>query len=161
MNDHIWNVPAQRPSAAAARRTILQQHERIRALLDRARDVAERALDGEPQAADAVASAIGDIHATLEIHLTFEEKVLVSFLEDDLPLGPQRAQALREDHAQQRATLSQLHREAMAAPLLPTLAAKLAFLTSWLLADMVEEERTLLTSDVVREDTVAVDQSDG
>jgi hypothetical protein len=161
MNDHIWNVPAQRPSAAAARRTILQQHERIRVLLDHARAVAEHALDGDPQDPDAVASAIGDIHATLEIHLTFEEKVLVSFLEDDLPLGPPRAQALREEHAKQRATLSQIHREAMEAPLLPTLAAKLAFLTSWLLADMVEEERSLLTSEIIREDSIAVDQSDG
>jgi len=161
MTDHIWNVPAQRPSAEGARRTILQQHERIRVLLDHARLVAERALDGDPQDPDAVASAIGDIHTTLEIHLTFEEKVLVAFLEDDLPLGPGRAQALREEHAKQRATLSQIHREAVKAPYLPTLAAKLALLTTWLLDDMIEEERSLLTSEVVREDVVAVDQSDG
>jgi hypothetical protein len=161
MVDHIWTVPTTRPTAEAARRTILQQHQRIRALLDHARTTAELALDGRAPSPDAVASAIGDIHATMEIHLTFEEKVLVAFLEDDLPLGPERARALREDHAKQRATLGQLHREATEAPHLPTLAAKLAFLTKWLLEDMVEEERTLLTSDVVREDLVSVDQSDG
>jgi hypothetical protein len=161
MSDQVWSVPAHRPSAEAARRTILQQHERIRALLTQARAVAELALDGQSPAPDAVASAIGDIHTTFEVHLSFEEKVLIAFLEDDLPLGPVRAQALREDHAKQRATLTQLHNEAKAAPELPMLAAKLAFLTSWLLEDMVEEERSLLTSEIVREDLVAVDQSDG
>ena len=41
------------------------------------------------------------------------------------------------------------------------LAAKLAFLTEWLLADMGEEERSLLIPEVVRDDIVVVDQSSG
>jgi hypothetical protein len=41
------------------------------------------------------------------------------------------------------------------------LAAKLAFLTEWLLADMNEEERSLLVPDVVRDDIIVVDQSTG
>jgi len=161
MTEHVWNVPSHRIDAASARRSILIQHERIRELLVRAREVAERALDEEPLPADAVASAIGDIHATLEIHLRFEEKVLVDILNDDLPLGPLRAQRLREEHTHQRATLTGIHNEAKAAPQLPMLAAKLAFLASWLLQDMDEEERTLLALDVLRDDLVAVDQSDG
>jgi hypothetical protein len=161
MTASIWTVPGHRLDAAAARRTILVQHERIRELLEHARAVAERALDQEALPPDAVASAIGDIHATLEVHLTFEEKVLVEIFNDDIPLGPQRAQRLREEHAQQRATLAGLHAEAKAAPQLPTLAAKLAFLTSWLLDDMREEERTVLHPDVLRDDSIVVDQSDG
>jgi hypothetical protein len=51
--------------------------------------------------------------------------------------------------------------EACAHPELPTLAAKLAFLTAWLLADMVEEERCLLTEELVRDDVVVVDQTSG
>ena len=161
MTEHVWSVPSHRIDAATARRSILMQHARIRALLARARKVAEQALDQEPLPPDAVASAIGDIHAALEIHLRFEEKVLVDILNDDLPLGPQRAQRLREEHAEQRATLNGIHNEAKAAPQLPMLAVKLAFLTSWLLEDMDEEERTLLASDVLRDDLVSVDQSDG
>ena len=54
-----------------------------------------------------------------------------------------------------------LHREACAFPQLPMLAAKLAFLTEWLLADMLEEERSLLVPDVVRDDVVVIDQASG
>jgi hypothetical protein len=139
----------------------LIQHQRIRALLARAREVAERALDQEAQPADAVASAIEDIRTTLEIHLRFEEKVLVDILNDDLPLGPIRAARLRDEHARQRVTLAGIHDEAKAGPQVPMLAAKLAFLAGWLLDDMDEEERTLLTPDGVRDDVVSVDQSDG
>lgn len=161
MTETIWRVPGHRLDAVSARRTILVQHERIRALLTQARDLAERALDEEVLPPDAVASAIGDIHATLDVHLTFEEKVLVEIFNDDIPLGPLRAERLREEHARQRETLASLHAEAKAAPQLPMLAAKLSFLTSWLLDDMREEELTVLHPDVLRDDLIAVDQSDG
>jgi hypothetical protein len=161
MLDSIWTIPSQRVDATTARRGILTQHQRIRELLERARGVADRALDEAPLPPDAVASAIGDIRATFDVHLRFEEKVLCEIFEDDLPLGPQRAAHLRADHAKQRATLATLHDEARAAPQRPLLAAKLAFLASWLLDDMEEEERTLLTPEVVRDDLVAVDQCTG
>jgi hypothetical protein len=161
MHDALWTVPTHRIDAATARRIILTQHERIRALLTRARTIAEGALDELDQPGDAVASAFGDIRATLEVHLRFEEKVLCPIFEDDLPLGPARAARLREDHANQRATLAALHDEARAAPQRPLLASKLAFLTSWLLADMAHEEQELLTRDVVRDDAVAIDQEAG
>ena len=51
--------------------------------------------------------------------------------------------------------------QASAHPDLALLASKLAALTSWLLADMVEEECSLLNPDVVREDVVVVDQNFG
>jgi len=161
MLDLGWTVPSHRVDASTARRGILAQHERIREMLERARTVADKALDEAPLPPDAVASAIGDIRATLDVHLRFEEKVLCEILEDDLPLGPERAARLREDHEKQRATLASLHDEARAAPGRPILAAKLAFLASWLLDDMEEEERSLLTPDVVRDDLVAIDQCDG
>jgi len=93
---------------------------------------------------DAGASAIGDIRAIMEVHLAFEEKALLPILRDDPPLGPQRAERLLGEHSHQRETLATLHREACAFPFFPILAAKLAFLTEWLLADMNEEEHALL-----------------
>src|SRR5678815_4420508 len=84
-----WSAPARRVDAGTARRGILWQHQRIRALLERARTVAEAALDGEAPSPDAVASAVGDIHTTMEVHLAFEEHVLLPLLRDDLPVGPQ------------------------------------------------------------------------
>lgn len=156
-----WSAPKQRVDAGSARHAILAQHAKLRALLGRARTVADAALDGAPPTADAVASAIGDIRQTMEIHLAFEEAVLLPLLRDDLPLGPQRAARLLDEHTRQRAMLAALHREAAAHPELPTLAAKLAFLVRWLLADMAEEESCLLNPDVVRDDIVVVDQSRG
>jgi hypothetical protein len=156
-----WSAPTHRLDAGTARGAILAQHERIRDLLGRARAVAEAALDGEPPSSDAVASAIGDIRAIMDVHLAFEEKSLLPILRDDPPLGPQRADRLLDEHKRQRASLATLHTEATAFPELPMLAAKLAFLTEWLLADMGEEERCLLIPEVVRDDIIVVDQSTG
>lgn len=156
-----WCAPSRRVDAQTAMQNIHAQHDRIRGLLDRARAVAEKALDGHAPSPDAVASAIGDIHTTITIHLAFEEDVVLPILNDDLPLGPERAKRLVDEHARQRAILGTLHREACAGPELPTLAAKLAFLTSWLLTDMEEEERTFVTPDVIRDDAISVDQDSG
>lgn len=140
-----WVAEARHVDANAATQAILSQHERIRAFMSQARAVAETALEGRASSADAVASAIGDIRATIEAHLAFEEQVLLPILRiDDILVGPGRAERLLEDHKNQRAMLAALHREACASPGLPLLAAKLAFLVSWLLKDMDEEEKALL-----------------
>jgi hypothetical protein len=78
-----------------------------------------------------------------------------------LPLGPQRAERLADEHVRQRAMLAALHGEAGRHPELPILAVKLAALTTWLLDDMVEEERSLLNPDALRDDVVVVDQTCG
>jgi len=161
MIDLGWSAPPKRLDAGVAISAILAQHERIRALLARARSVAEAALDGQPPSADAVASSIGDIRTIMEVHLAFEEKALLPILHDDPPLGPERAARLLDEHRRQRATLATLHTEACAFPEMPMLAAKLAFLTEWLLADMGEEESALLIPEVIRDDVVTVDQSSG
>lgn len=161
MIDIGWSAPIQRLDAGSARRGILWQHQQIRVLLEKGKVIAELALDGAAPSSDAVASTIGDLRATMEVHLAFEEKVLMPLLADDLPLGPQRAERLLDEHRRQRETLATLHREASAHPELPTLAVKLAFLTSWLLADMDEEELCLIIPDVVRDDAVVSDQASG
>ena len=161
MNDIGWSAPTRPVDAGTARRGILWQHERIRTLLEKAQALADARLEGELFPPDAVASAIGDIHLAMEVHLKFEETVLLPLLRDDLPVGPQRADRLVEEHVQQRGMLAALHKEASTHPELPLLASKLAALTSWLLADMVEEERSLLNPDAVRDDVVVVDQNSG
>jgi hypothetical protein len=156
-----WRSSGGRLDADGARRAILAQHVRIRDLLDRARQVADGALDGRAHSQDAVASAIGDLRMTMDAHLAFEEHVLLPILNDDLPLVPQRAQNLAAEHRHQREMLAMLHEEARTAPWVATLAAKLMFLTDWLLADMTHEETDLLTSEVVRDDAVVIDQNSG
>jgi len=143
MTDPSWSPPAERMDAGTARRGILWQHERIRAMLDKASATADAALEGEAASAVAVASTIGDLHATFEVHLSFEEAVLLPLWRGGPDDGLERAQRLLAEHGRQRHMLELLHQEARAHPLLPTLAAKLAALTSWLLSDMAEEERSL------------------
>ena len=130
--------------ASNARRSILAQHQRLRALLQRAQKVADTALEGTAHDPDAVATAVGEVLAVMESHLCFEEGLLLPILNADLPLGPARAAELTAEHEQQRAMLSALHRQASAAPRVPTLATQLMFLTDWLLADMSHEETELL-----------------
>jgi len=142
-------------------RGILWQHRNIRTLLYEMHAVAEVALDGRAPSPNAVASAIGAVRSIMEVHLAFEETVLLPILREDPPLGSQRADRLLDEHARQRATLATLHGEAGSYPQLELLPAKLAFLTEWLLADMAEEEKSLLVPEVVRDDAVAVAQSCG
>ena len=138
-----WSAPIEPVDAGTARRGILWQHAQIRVFLEKARAVADLALDGEANPADAVASAIGDLRSMMEVHLTFEEKVLIPLFNVDFPVGPRRVALLLDEHKRQREVLADLHLEARRHPLLPTLAAKLAFLTSWLLTEMLEEERSM------------------
>lgn len=142
-----WSAPTQRVDAGTARRGILWQHAQIRVFLEKARMVAELALDGEASPADAVASAIGDLRSMMEVHLTFEEKVLIPLLRANVPVGSRGVEGLLDEHKRQRGVLADLHQEARSYPLLPTLAAKLAFLTSWLLTEMLEEERSMKIRD--------------
>jgi len=144
LTDLGWSAPARRVDANSARRGIVWQHERIRALLERARAVAEARLDSEEPASEAVASAIGDLRSTMEVHFTYEETVLLPLWRADATgEGAHRVHRLIDEHRHQRGMLEALHQEAGAHPELPTLATKLAFLASWLLADMAEEERAL------------------
>jgi hypothetical protein len=142
-----WSAPIEPVDAGTARRGILWQHAQIRVFLEKARTVADLALDGEASPPDAVASAIGDLRSMMEVHLTFEEKVLIPLFNVDFPVGPRRVALLLDEHKRQRGVLADLHLEARNYPLLPTLAAKLAFLTSWLLTEMLEEERSMKVRD--------------
>jgi hypothetical protein len=144
MSDHIWTAPHHPMDAEAATRGVLSQHAAIRALLARARGTAEAALEGRTPESSAVASAIGDIRTTMEVHLAFEETVLLPLFAAEPGRGPGRARRMVTEHRHQRAMLASLHHEAAEAPDLPMLSVKLTFLTSWLLSDMTEEERELL-----------------
>jgi len=161
MNELGWSAPEKRLDAGTALKGILAQHAQIRDLLARSRAIAAAALGGKSPAPDAVAEAIGDIRTTMEVHLTFEEKTLIPLLRDDLPLGPERAARLLDEHHRQRHLLATLHEEAIAGPKLPALAAKLDTLARWLLEDMEEEERCLLIPDVIRDDIIVIDQTSG
>ena len=142
-----WSAPMADVDAGTARRGILWQHARIRELLRKAGTIADAALDGEAASSTAVADAVADIYSTMEAHLVFEESVLIPLFAAGAAGGAKRGEHLKDEHKRQREVLAAIHREACAQPQLPMLAAKLAFLTEWLFADMDEEERWLLAAD--------------
>jgi DUF438 domain-containing protein len=149
---------AERTPAETARRLVLGQHRELRRLLAmgliEARH-AESALTHEPLRA--LVSLIREVFVR---HLADEEALIVPILEDDPPVGPQRVVALREEHQRQRAELEALclwPQEASDAEL----ANRFDGLAKALLEDIAHEERELLIPDVIRDDHVVRDQSDG
>jgi hypothetical protein len=144
MNQRLGETPERPVDALTARRSLFAEHERLRAQLEQACVIADGALDQRPDLpSDAVACAIGDLHACFEAHLVIEEQVLVAIFDEDRLLAAENAERLRHDHERQRAKVATLDEEAHAAPERPLLAAKLAFLAAWLIDDMVDEERHL------------------
>ena len=141
MMDPGWSFSEHRVDADTAWCGIIWQHERIRALLDTARSVAEANRGGEARSPEALACAIADIRLALEAHFAYEKRHWL----------PQADQIVVE-HDQQWDLLDRLHREACAGPSSPELAASLTFFAAWMLSHMAEEERCLGVPSIVSDD---------
>ncbi len=156
----VGRSETERPSAETARRRVLEQHLGLRRLLMMGLAQASGAEgDQEPQH-EPLRALVGEIQAVFVQHLADEEGLVLPILEDDLPIGPLRAEALRDEHARQRAELEALcvwpedrsdHE----------LATRFGRLVAALIEDIAHEERELLTSDVIRDDTIVIDQCGG
>jgi hypothetical protein len=154
------SVGTDRSSAEAARRLVLEQHLGLRRLLmmGLAQAIGAKSLL-DPQH-EPLRALVGEIQSVFVQHLADEEGLIFPFLEDDLPLGPMRAAALREEHARQRAELEALcawpedrsDRE---------LATRFERLAAALLEDIAHEEREVLTAEVIRDDSIVIDQCGG
>jgi hypothetical protein len=150
------------PSAEEARETIFAQHQTIRMLLRSAGAVADLAAGGTRRVLDLLPHYLNSVRAALEQHLAFEERLILPILESDPPLGPERARLLRAEHARQRAELAALTLERDQIAVRPVVVAqRLRALIDAFLEDMAEEERAMLTRNVLRDDPVSVDQECG
>jgi len=147
-----------RPSAETARRLVLEQHLGLRRLL--MMGLAQASEEHQELPHEPLRALVSEIHSVFVRHLTDEEELILPILENDLPLGPQRAEALREEHARQRGELEALcawpeDRSDL------ELATRFGRLAAALLEDITHEEREVLTADVIRDDGIAIDQSGG
>lgn len=147
-----------RTTASDALAQILADHREIRHLLGIALDLAYRAADGRRMDPVVLPQALEGVASVLDQHLAREERLLLPILEDDPPVGPLRATALREEHGRQRIEIARLVRGCWEKSQME-LAADLRRLIQDFLIDMAEEEEVLLTSSVVRDDIVAIDQA--
>lgn len=157
-----WSEPSETttPHAAEALTQILDDHVRIRQLLQAAIGVAERAEQGRWPATAVLRHLVTQVGTTLERHLAVEESLILPLLEDDLPVGPQRARMMREEHRRQREEIADLL-AGIEGLEVKRIGERLEDLARAFLVDMEHEERELLRPDVVRDDLVVIDQSCG
>lgn len=151
---------ARREPADVARRRVLEQHRELRRMLSEGLQHMSRALDGGRSAEYAFRRVVGvSYHAFLE-HLADEEALILPILDDDLPLGPERALRLREEHDRQRSDFEALYAFRTLGEL-GDLTGRFGALATALLEDIAHEERELITPEVIRDDGVVIDQSGG
>ena len=150
----------QRLPAASARQRILAQHTELRRLLAMSVVQSMGIVQDHPAQHESLRSLVTFIRAVFVQHLAEEEAVILPILDDDLPLGPARAELLRTEHASQRAQLDGL----CAWPEdgdEEELARRFDGLARQLLRDIAHEERELLVPDVLRDDHIVIDQCGG
>jgi hypothetical protein len=149
-----------RQPAETARRLVLQQHRQLRHLLTMGLAELQGAATEDGPGHEPLRSLVSLVRDVFVRHLADEEALIVPILEDDLPVGPQRVAALREEHHRQRAELDALCAWPEEASDV-NLALRFDALAKLLLEDIAHEERALLIPEIIRDDHVIVDQSDG
>jgi hypothetical protein len=92
------------PSAETARRLVLEQHLGLRRLL--MMGLAQISEEHQEPRHEPLRALVDEIQSIFVRHLADEERLILPILENDLPLGPMRAEALRDEHARQRACSS-------------------------------------------------------
>ena len=103
-----------------------------------------------------------DLEGAFEDHLVFEETKLLPVLPTLDAWGPLRAEQMKREHAAQRAIFDQAGEHATSAAIAPpALAEMMHALVADMLDDMKREEQDLLHSDLLRDNLVTIDQTDG
>jgi hemerythrin-like domain-containing protein len=149
-----------RQPADQARRLVLEQHIELRRLLTMGLVEVRRVMVENGVGHEPLRSLVGLIREVFVQHLVDEEALIVPILEDDLPIGPQRVEALREEHERQRRQLDTLCDWPEAGDD-SELAERFEALATALLEDIAHEERELLIPEVIRDDSIVIDQCGG
>ncbi len=150
----------ERLTAGTARRLVLEQHLTLRRLLMMGLAHVRAGQDDQEPQHEPLRALVAEVRSVFLQHLCDEEALVLPILDDDLPLGPVRARALREEHVRQRAELETL----CAWPedgSDQALALGFGRLAAALLEDIAHEEREILTPDVIRDDCIVIDQCGG
>lgn len=131
-----------------ARSQLLQEHHRLRALANGARDTAARLLAGRADVAD-LRRALTELRVAFALHNTHEEALLEPILAEADAWGPLRVRSMIEGHVDEHAAL----RAALAGDELDA-APRMADLVEELFVHMDAEERTFLHPAVLRDDII-------
>jgi hypothetical protein len=140
-----------RPSEMRAE--LLDQHEKLRSLIDELREVAARVEDGR-SLESAMQEGLGRLAGAVREHNASEEALLKEFISTVDAWGPVRVDLMGEEHYLEHAELRDaLHRIRVGPTSLPRLVA----LFERLLEHMEIEESTFLGEDVLKDDMVVIE----
>ncbi len=160
MNANLRGVRTPTLSPGDVRDRIREEHGRIRRSLMDLQALA-RGVTLDEDLAGALRANLRCFVVEFSLHLDLEEEILMPVVEQLDAWGPQRAAAMRVEHAEQRQLLRHMfergsHRED---PL--GLAEEVDALVLRMFHDMRSEEAELIHDDVLRDDIVAIDQTCG
>ncbi len=131
------------------RKQILDQHAALRVHLD----ALQAALDASVASA-VLKSAAKEVHGELMRHIDAEEKILLPELQEVDGWGAERVAALQTEHAEQRSLLGALVTSIEASASDQELTERILELITRIRTDMDEEEKTHLTTKVLKDDII-------
>jgi hypothetical protein len=136
--------------------TVIEQHKRLREMLRIALEASTGALRGSRCDLLTLARVTREMELRFLAHLHFEETALAPVLASADLWGPERVQALLEEHARQRSELRTVVEGIETGWTPETVAVTLRSLATDLLIDMDEEEHGCLQAGVFKEDAIEV-----
>jgi hypothetical protein len=144
------------------RRVVLADHAKLRKLMPGVyRAIAALGVEGS-HGHDAFATRVGELLTELRAHLDTEDRLLVPTLQHIDAWGPVRAERVATEHAAQRLRITELETALADRHIDPdTLAIDVSEFMEELHADMTEEEKHVLSADLLRDDSITDDTIDG
>lgn len=149
--------PSDKPSEI--RKRILEEHEQLRALIRQVDAAASKVLEGgNADAPTTLRQLCGAMHVALSAHLDLEDAVLAPALRETDAFGPDRADELLRQHAEQREILAEALAVAKSVTMDPAeLARHTKKLIKSLMEDMAHEDRDLLNPHLLRDDPILIE----
>lgn len=141
---------------AKIRKIILVEHEGLRGGLRSIEALLGKHESGDPAALAIAHQELKNFVTGFLRHIEHEERILEPVLAVIDAWGPQRKQAMDEEHAMQRELVGRLAKMEPSSNVVAWLHEVRTFMTD-LYKDMADEERTCLSPNVLRDDVVVVD----
>jgi hypothetical protein len=136
---------------STVRKQVLDQHAQLRRLLGDTLEQTSRCLLRRGPDLEGLAAAARELHRRMLAHLAYEERALAPILAAMDLWGPERVQALLDEHRRQRAELETLVEGIEGEWDAERAALALRSLTCDLLRDMEEEEEGCLAAAALQE----------
>lgn len=142
------------------RRKVLSQHREIEQILSELEAGVAQLQEGSVEPAQVKRAAYA-LRGILELHMSFEETYMVPAIEEADGFGPERAQHLHSEHAEQRQELDRLVDAIREAGSAEDLTASVTRLAEMLRSDIEHEERDYVTDKLLRDNIIPSDTFGG